>query len=214
MKIYILRLLVVMVSFSAMAQHSMKAKALLDEVSSKMSSYHDVYVQFDYKLENKAEDVQQDASGDATLKGDKYVVNFFETTQIFDGTKTYTIIPENEEVNIALAEAEEEGAITPSKFYSFYKEGYTYDLGTSKKINGKTIQYVKLVPIDTHSEITSVIVGIDKKAKQITTIKQIGANGTETTLTIKSLKPNQQVSDQKFVFDQEKYEDLGYIINN
>ncbi len=201
------------VTLISTAQNGDSAKKLLDEVSDQMSAYQNVYVEFDYKLENKAENVTQDTKGDATLQGDKYLVNFFGSTQIFDGVKTYTIIPENEEVNISVAEVDNQNTITPAKFYSFYKTGYTFGMGESKTIGGKNIQFVKLTPMDSNSEISSVLVGVDTKTKNIDTIKQIGENGTETVLKVKNLKTNQTLKNNLFSFDLKKYEDLGYIIN-
>jgi outer membrane lipoprotein-sorting protein len=213
MKKYISLILICTGTLMASAQNGDSAKKLLDEVSDQMNAYQNVYVEFDYKLENKAENVTQDAKGDATLQGDKYLVHFFGTTQIFDGTKTYTIIPENEEVNISVADMDNQNTITPAKFYSFYKTGYTFDMGESKNVGGKNIQFVKLTPMDSNSEISSVIVGIDTKTKNIDTIKQIGENGTETVLKVKNLKTNQTLKSNLFSFDLKKYEDLGYIIN-
>jgi len=201
------------VALIAASQNGDTAKKLLDEVSDQMSAYQNVYVEFDYKLENKAENVTQETKGDATLQGDKYLVHFFGSTQIFDGSKTYTIIPENEEVNISPADVESINTITPAKFYSFYKSGYTFGMGDSKNVGDKNIQFVKLTPIDSNSEVSLVVVGIDTKSKNIDTIKQIGENGTETVLLVKNLKTNQNLKNDLFSFDLKKYEDLGYIIN-
>ena len=125
--------LVIFTFFTAFSQNGEEAKKILDQVSNTMSSYNNVYIEFDYVLENKTEDVQQDMSGDVILQGDKYLVNFFGSTQIFDGSKTYTIIPENEEVNISVADIDMNNTITPSKFFSFYKSGYTYNLDKRKE---------------------------------------------------------------------------------
>ena len=45
------------VALIAASQNGDTAKKLLDEVSDQMSAYQNVYVEFDYKLENKAENV-------------------------------------------------------------------------------------------------------------------------------------------------------------
>ena len=46
--------------------------------------------------------------GNVTLAGDKYKLSFLEAIQLFDGTKTYTIVPENEEISISDPEEEED----------------------------------------------------------------------------------------------------------
>lgn len=198
---------------SGQAQNDAAAKDLLDKVSSTMSSYDNLSMDFDYVLDNQAEDVQQEMSGDVVLEGDKYVVNLFGTQQIFDGSSTYTIIPENEEVNISGADIDEDNAFTPSKFYSFYKSGYTYTMDELKNINGKKIQFVKLTPIDSDSEISVILVGIDLKSNHIYQIIEIGANETRTILTASNIKTNQKIDKSLFIFDERKYEELNYMIN-
>jgi len=195
------------------AQNDESAKALLDLASSTMSAYDNLSMDFDYVLDNKAEDVKQEMSGDVILEGEKYVVNLFGSTQIFDGSKTYTIIPENEEVNIMDADIDEDNSFTPSKFYSFYKSGYNYSLSDSKQIDGKTIQFVKLTPIDTNSEISEILVGIDTKTNRIFQVIEVGTNKTRTILTAKNIRTNQPLEASVFTFDEKKYEEMNYLIN-
>ena len=206
--------LIVLWSNSALAQGDAQAKSILDNASNTMKAYSNLSMDFDYVLDNEAEDVKQEMSGDVILEGEKYVVNLFGSTQIFDGTNTYTIIPENEEVNISDSDLDEENTFTPSKFYSFYESGYTYTLDELKKINGRNIQFVKLTPIDTNSEVSNILVGIDTKTNHIYQIIEIGANQTRTILTAKNIKTNQQINASVFAFDQKKYEELNYMINN
>lgn len=196
-----------------LGQNDEAAKKILDDASGTMSSYNNVSMDFDYVLDNSAEDVKQEMSGDVILEGEKYVVNLFGSTQIFDGSKTYTIIPENEEVNISDADIDEDNTFTPSKFYSFYKSGYNYALGDIKQVNGKKIQFIKLTPIDSNSEISEILVGIDTKSNHIYQIIEIGMNQTRTILTANNIKTNQPIDGSVFVFDEKKYEELNYMIN-
>ena len=214
MKKLISVIVVVLTFVSTVAQNQEDPKLLLDRVSKKMNSYENVFVEFEYVLDNKSEDVQQEMSGDVLLQGEKYVVNLFGTKQIFDGSKTYTIIPENEEVNISVADIDSDNTFTPSKFYSFYKNGYTFKLDELKKISGKQIRFVKLIPIDTNSEIKSIFVGIDLTDEHIYQIIENGKNGTDTILTAKNIISNQKFEEDQFSFDEKKYKDLNYIINN
>ena len=196
------------------AQSSKEAKELLDEVSSTLSTYDNLSMDFDYVLDNQAEDVRQEMSGDLVIEGEKYLVNLFGSTQIFDGNNTYTIIPENEEINVSGVDIDGDNTFTPSKFYSFYKEGYTFANGEKKNIGGKTIQYVELTPIDSNSEVSSVLVGIDLKTKHIYQIVEIGHNQTRTILTASNIRFNRNLDEGLFKVDLKKYEDLNYIINN
>ncbi len=189
-----------------------KSKALLDEVSQKMNSYKTIYVEFKNTLVNLEEQIKQETKGVASLKGEKYSVNFLGTTTIFDGQKKYLILPEDEEVNITNPDDDDE--ITPDKVFSFYKEGYTYVWDIVQNIQGRKIQFVKLIPIASDSEMKYVLLGIDNKTKNIYKMIQVGKNGTNITITISKFKTNIPISDKLFEFNRSKYETEGYLIND
>lgn len=197
-------------SISAFAQN--KGKALLNEVSEKVKSYNNISIDFKYTLENTSENVKQETKGDVIMQGDKYRLNILGVTRLFDGKKLYSISPEDEEVTISEETDDDGSAITPSKMLSFYEEGYTYKLDIEQNINGRKIQYVKLIPIDSNSEIKTIHLGIDSKTKNIYNLIQVGENGTKTTLTVNSFKTNTPLSKTLFTFDSGKYSD--YYINN
>jgi hypothetical protein len=86
-------------------------------------------------------------------------------------------------------------------------------LGDIKQVNGKKVQYIKLTPIDSNSEISEILVGIDTKTNHIYQIIEIGMNQTRTILTANNIKTNQPIEGSVFVFDEKKYEELNYMIN-
>ena len=193
------------------AQESAKAKALLDEVYSKVSGYDNILVEFKYALQNTEANINQETRGDVTLEGDKYLFNYLGSQQIFDGKKVYTIVPENEEVTIE-DRSEDENTITPSKMLTFYRDGHSYEWDILQNVQGRKVQYVKLVPIDTNSEIESILLGVDVETKHIYKLIETGKNGTKTTITVNSFKTNQPISETLFTFDEAKYQEAGYYI--
>jgi outer membrane lipoprotein-sorting protein len=205
MKKLVIAITIVLISVNSFGQKSQEARSLLDQVSAKAKSYKSVYIEFNHKLDNKAADVHQETMGNVTLKGDLYHLNYMGTEQIYDGKKTYLIIHEDEEVIIQKPSKNNEETITPSKMFSFYKTGFTFAMDALKTIKGVKIQFVKLVPIDSNSEIASVMVGIDAKSNHIYNIIETGKNNTVTTLEIRSFKTNQPVSEKLFIFDVLKY---------
>lgn len=198
-------------SFSAMAQNSDQAEALLNEVSTKIKSYNNVSIDFKYALNNQGENINQETRGTVVIEGEKYVLNILGATRIFDGKTLYTISPDDEEVTISSSDAEDEGTITPNKMLSFYTDGYRYTMDIVQNVMGRKIQYVKLTPIDSKSDISSVLLGIDVNTKHIHNLIEVGKNGTRTTLTINSFKTNESLPKNQFTFDQIKYK--NYYIN-
>ena len=193
------------------AQNEAKAKALLDEVYSKVTTYENMVVDFRYELKSTEADINSETRGKVTLSGDKYLGELFGTQQMFDGNKVFTIIPENEEVTIE-DKSEEEDAFTPSKMFTFYKKGHTYAWDILQNVQGRKIQYVRLVPIDSDTEIKEILMGIDVGTKHIYKIIETGKNGTKTTVTVNSFKTDQPLSKTLFTFDEKKYEADGYYI--
>jgi outer membrane lipoprotein-sorting protein len=204
-------LLLLLVSTVTFAQSKGDAKALLTEVSEKVKSYDNIAIDFKYVLENLEENIKQETRGDVTMQKEKYKLNILGITRIYDGTTLYSISPEDEEVTISKENSEDEGSITPSKMLSFYEDGFTYKMDIVQNVKGRKIQYVKLVPIDSNSEIKYILLGIDSQTKHIYNLIEIGKNGTKTTLTVNSFKTNEPISKSLFTFDKSKYND--YFIN-
>jgi outer membrane lipoprotein-sorting protein len=193
------------------AQNDAEASALLDEVSAKIKTYDNISIDFKYELNNVSENINQQTRGDVVIEGEKYMLNVLGVTRIFDGKTLYTISPEDEEVTISSDNTEDEGTITPSDMLSFYEDGYTYKMDIVQNVKGRKIQYVKLSPMDTDSEIKYVLLGIDATTKHIYNLIEVGKNGTKTTLTVNSFQTDQPISKTLFTFDENKYE--GYFIN-
>jgi len=189
------------------------AKALLDEVSSKVKSYDNILIDFKYSLDNAKEQVKQDTRGNITLKGEYYFLNMLGVTRISNGKKIYTIVPEDEEVTISTYNDEENKGISPSKMLTFYEQGYTYNMEHLKNINGRRIQFIKLSPKNSNAEIKNILLGIDMQTKHVYKLIQTDSYGTSYTITIHSFKTNQVISQNLFVFDEEKYTSKGYYIN-
>ncbi|NAY90799.1 outer membrane lipoprotein carrier protein LolA [Muricauda sp. JGD-17] len=207
----ILFILLFSIGLFSFAQSSSKAEALLDEVYNKVKGYDNIYIDFSSTLENTEADLKQETNGNVTLSGEKYLLNYFGAKQLYDGNKVYTVVPENEEVTIEDVN-EDENNVSPSKMLTFYKTGHNYQWDILQNVGGRKIQYVKLIPIDSNTEIKSVLLGIDSQTKHIYKLIQTGNNGTKTTITVNSFKTNQPLSSGLFTFNEKKYEDEGYYI--
>lgn len=210
MKKLLIALLLISQTF-VFSQSANDAKKLLDEVNTIAKNYDNISIGFKYVLVNTEENIKQEMRGDVVLQGDKYVLNAFGVTRIYDGKTLYSISPEDEEVTISSENTEDESTITPSKMLSFYKDGYNYEIDIVQNVNGRKIQYVKLIPIDSNSEIKNVLLGIDVKTKHIYNLIEVGINNTKTTITVNSFKTNEPLSKTLFTFDKAKYKD--YYIN-
>lgn len=198
-------------TFSLQAQNTEAAKKLLDEVSAKIASFKTMTFDFDYVLENRQENIKQETNGSVTVSGDRYKLLFLGAEQLYDGEKTYTIVPENEEITIETKDEAEDVGINPSKLLYFYKEGYAFQWDIKQNVMGRNIQFIKLIPMDENKDINYLLLGIDTIKKTIYRLIEIGSNQTRTTLTISNFIPDVKLAANFFTFDPALYPD--YYIN-
>ncbi|MGB1020306.1 MAG: LolA family protein [Flavobacteriaceae bacterium] len=193
-----------------MGQTSMEAKKILDAVADKISSYENLQFNFTYILSNRQENIRQESKGSVVVAGERYKLEFMGMEQLFDGEKTYTIMPENEEVTISTSKDDELG-INPTKLLRFYLEGYDYQMDIKQNVSGSTIQYIKLIPSEENPDINYLLLGINQKTMSIYRLIEVGSNGTQTTLTLNNQNVNQPLAASLFTFEQSNYPD--YYIN-
>jgi outer membrane lipoprotein-sorting protein len=213
--ILFLSLFIAAVSFS---QTDEEAKSLLDEVSTKMGSYKNMYIGFSQTLSNKDAGIKEGDEppirGEINLQGEKYSLNYLGNQFIYDGKKLHIINHDEKEVSITDNDlGGDDGFIYPSKLLTFYKEGYTLQMGKQQNTKGRNIQFVTLNPIDSNSEIVKVELAIDAKTKHIYKLIQTGANASKTTFTITEFKKNEDLSESFFTFNKSKYLSKNYTID-
>jgi len=188
-----------------------KAKDLLNQVTAIVKSYDNIVIDFKYTLNNTKENINQNSKGNVTMKGNQYVLNFMGVTKIFDGKKSYTIVPEDEEVTISTVNENDDSAITPSKMLTFFNSGYKCSMDILQDVKGRKIQYIKLIPTNAKDQRKEILLGIDVQTKHIYNLIETGKKGTKTTLTVNSFKTNQPLSKNQFTFVASKYP--NYYIN-
>lgn len=213
MRILVVTILVTFFSLSTTSGFSQdkKSKDLLNEVTAKIKSYQNISIDFKYALNNSKENINQESRGNVTMKGNMYVLNLMGITKIVDGSKSYTINPEDEEITISKINEADDSSITPSKMLTFYNKGYKFTWDIKQNFKGRKIQYIKLVPINSKDQRKEILLGIDIQTKHIYNLIEIGKNGTKTTLTVNSFKTNQPLSKNQFTFVASKYP--NYYIN-
>lgn len=190
---------------------SSRSMQLLDKVSQKVKSYDNIVMEFEYDMKNLQTNLHQNTRGKIMLEGNKYRLDLMGTTRIFDGEKIYTIVPENEEVIISTFNGKAENTMSPAKMLTFYKDGYRYEWDITQNVHGRKIQYVKLIPKDSTSDVKWILLGIDKRTKHIYKLIKKLENGRQITIEITSFKTNQPLSKTLFSFSKEQYKD--YYIN-
>ena len=205
------KIFLLLISICSFAWSQDASKVLLKEVSDKLLAQENISLQFNYTLFNAEANINQETSGKVQLKGEKYRFEYLGIIQLNDTKNTYTIVPENEEVTIVSSE-HAGSEMNPAKILNFYNEGYRFQWDIAQNIGNRKIQYIKLVPIDSSSDIAYILLGIDNQKKEVYKVIETGKNGTQTTITIKKYETNTNLAPNLFSFEEKKYIDLGYYI--
>lgn len=206
MKINYLYIGLLCTGFTLAQNQDERAATLLQEVSNTLASYTNIAIDFSYELVNRKEYIKQKEQGTLVVQGNKYVLNLMGIEQLSDGKNVHTINTENKEVLIEPVDTELSEGLNPSKLFSFYKEGYRFSWDIVQSLyGGRTIQFIKLTPIDTYAQAAYLLLGIDTKTKHIYKLIEVGENDTETTLTVRSFTPNKTLAANTFVFSEADY---------
>tara|TARA_B110000014_G_C20057988_1_gene550771 strand:+ start:314 stop:949 length:636 start_codon:yes stop_codon:yes gene_type:complete len=200
-------IIILIFSFNINAQNDPRAEKLLSKVSNKIDLAESYKIDFKYTLENKLEGINQDTNGTVTIQGDNYLLNFMGITQICDSNNVYSIVPENEEVIISSIEEEEEQTIKPSKLLNFYRKGYLILWDKLQSDYENKVQFVKLIPSDSNSDIDYLLLGINISNNNISKLIEIGKNKTKTILNVNSIVFDPVIEKDIFIFDENNYKD-------
>ena len=205
MKKTILILLIYLNCNSIYSQNDSRAISLLNKVSEKIDSSVSFKISFTYTLENISEGINQNSDGSIIIKQDNYLLDFMGIKQLSDANKIYSIVPENEEIIISNVEDDDNNTIKPSKLLVFYRDGYLILWDKKEIIDDNVIQFVKLIPIDSVSDIDYLLLGLNTTTNDIKKLIEIGKNQTKTILSVKSIEYDILIEDDLFVFNKDDY---------
>ena len=190
------------------AQQDNKAKEILDQVSQKNKSYHTIKALFTYSLDNAQEQIHETNKGQILLKGDKYSLQLMGVKTYFDGMIQYSFLEEAQEVTIRETDPEEEGSLNPATIFTLYETGFKYKYIKEQIVKGKKIHSIDLFPTDLDRSFSRIRLMIDQENMQILSLKSVGKDGNNITITVNKFTPNIPVKDSDFVFDTKANPDV------
>ncbi len=194
-----------LVVFTFAQQRDPKAKALLDQVSTKFKSYKTVTASFAYEIRNAAGKILSNKSGTVQMKGRSYAINLGSNKIMSNGTTTWNYDPTAKEVTINNANASE-STITPQKLFTdFYNKDFMYAMEKEDKVSGKAVDKVVLQPLDKSKPLARVYLAIDKATKNIISATVVEKSGNRYVYYISNFKTNAALPDANFNFDASKY---------
>lgn len=186
-----------------------KATEILDQVVRKTNSYSNFSVEFEYKMHNKEADIDESKEGKIVVEGDKYKLDIAGQIVISDGETIWTYLPQDYEVMVNSLEENDE-SITLSNLLNKYNEKYKSKFIGETTKDGNKLEILELKP-NKGKNYTKIEIEIDKSEKLIHSFTIFDKNGSEYSYLIKDFKPNIEIEENMFVFDESKHPDVDVI---
>lgn len=199
--------IVLMVSANSIvySQQDEYAKQILQKVSDKYDAYKTLRSDFTFHAEF-ANDDSYDDKGIMHFDKDKnsYRIQLQNQTLISDGKTVWSIINDDQEIQITNANQDNE-TIGPNNIFTFYKSGFKYiSLDDEKIESNKLLKVIELSPIDTRKNYFKIKLRINEK-NHIHDVKIFDKSGARYTYTISALYVNHTLPNSTFTFNKEQY---------
>jgi outer membrane lipoprotein-sorting protein len=184
-----------------------KAKEILDKLSQTNKSYKTIQIDFSFTLNNQKTKTTETNEGWVALKGKSYRLHMpaLGMDVYSDGAVTWSYLTESNEVNIAESEAGSDAALNPANLFTIYEKGFKYTYIDEENVAGKAAFVIDLVPENATKEYTKVRLFVDKTKYQILKAISYNKDGNIYTLTLKTIKTDQNLAEDFFKFDTAKF---------
>jgi len=190
-----------------------KAKKILDKVSATTKAFTSIKADFVFEMENQQENIKEKAQGTIKTKGDKYILDLMGTTTYSDGKTIWTVLIDEEEVNISEVDEDDDKTMNPANVFTMYEKGFKYTFIKETFEDTRALYIIDLIPSNPDSEFSRIRLKIDKDKHTVYAMKRFGNDGNIYTIKIKKYTTNISMPDSIFTFSKSKY--AGYeIIDN
>ncbi len=193
---------------TAQAQQDEAARSILDAMSDKYQAMTAFTTDFEYILENPAEDLTETFEGTVSVKGEMYRLSMEGQEIINNGETVWTYMEELNEVNISDYYAEDQ-EISLNNIFTLYKEGYKY-LYIESADNGQ-LDIIDLVPEDVSNTYFKIRLAIKSNNQELSRFQVFDKNGNRYIYKIVTFKEEPDMGDDYFNFDPSEYEGVEVI---
>lgn len=186
------------------AQTDTKAKKLLDEVSAKYDAYQTIQSDFSFSVQ-QAQGENHIDKGSLFLNKSKnqFRIELSEQDIISDGKSTWSILKEDQEVQVSESDNNTE-SIGPNNLFTFYKKGFAYKSVNDESLGKDMLNVIELTPTDTKTNYAKIKLRVNKN-KHIHDVAVLDKSGTRYTYTIHTLYVNHRLPTTKFTFNTSNY---------
>lgn len=186
--------ILLMAVMTAMAQDK-EATSLLNEVADKTQSFDQIKIEFEYKMINRAQGVNESLSGTLLSQGEKYNLNIAGQQIISDGKTVWTFLESVNEIHIN-EPADDDEEFNPRSFLANWSEKFNATM-LEESVNIASIELLPMEP----AAFTKAHAKVDKSKKQLQSITMFDAGGNEFVYSVKSFITGESIPGDAFTFD-------------
>jgi len=201
------------IGFWANAQQDLKARQILEEVSNKTRSFKNISADFIFSMENKEMDINEQNEGSLKMNGQKYVVDLpaIGLKVYSDGKTIWNYMKDGNQVTISNTGEQGSEYLDPSSIFHIYEKGFISKLAGENKKGDKNYYQIELTPEKAGSDITKIILFIDKAEMMVSSANFFSTDGNMYGIKIKKLDTDTDLPDSYFVFNTDQYKDVEVI---
>ncbi|MBO7602355.1 MAG: hypothetical protein J6S94_04925 [Bacteroidaceae bacterium] len=198
LKLFILLLLGYLVTWAQ------SPKALLDEVVQKTFAEGCVAIDFSAYMDGS------NTQGHITVQGKQFVLETPGMKTWFDGKKQWTLVEENEEVNVSEPTEEELQLLNPYAWMSLYQQGYELKYGETGVPDVRKVIMTTTIP---REEMQSIVLLIHQTKLYPVRLSMASRGGLDVVvIDINRYEVKQHpLPAAAFVFDKSQYPDVEVI---
>ena len=158
-------------------------------------------------------DIDEKNEGSLKMNGQKYVVDLPAIgIKVFsDGQTIWNYMKDGNQVTISNTGDQGSEFLDPSSIFNIYEKGFISKLTGEKKEGKKSYYQIELTPEKPGSDITKIIISIDKAEMMVSSANFHSTDGNLYGVKIKKLDTDIDLPDSFFVFNTNEYEDVEVI---
>lgn len=198
------------------------AKELIDKMAAKAKSYPSIITDFHFYFENEAEDIKEEYTGKAWIKGDMYKISLLGQIIISDGKTIWTILEDVGEVNIVNRDLTDDSFLNnPAQLFANYEKDFKFKyVGEEKHAKGQAA-IIELYPAQPeqglkpgnkkNSDLSRIRILILKSNADLLSARYYSQGGTNYHIVIDKLVTNQALTAKDFTFNPASYPKMEII---
>ena len=210
-EIIIIILTISILSFiSGMQAQTVGPESIIEKTSHIYEEWGGMEVKFSIHITSTRNNLTENFEGTLQMKNNKFVLTTPDMVVWFNGITQWTLLPQNQEVNISNPEGDDLRMLNPMLLFQNYKNDFNVALsGESTSMNAKAAFDIMLTPRKTES-IEQIEVQIEKNTSLPARLVVTMRNQIRHIITVQELK-KKVFTDEMFTFPKTTYPDVEII---